>query len=293
MTEDIKENNTESQAKPTSSLHTYSSDMAEAIRDGQGSVIKIAMAEQKKRDRDEENVSPQSKKNIFLIIGSGVLILLAVGAVIIYYITRPSETTIVIEDIKNKSIILADTVKVIDTASSTSDQARAEITKEIISGTLKLDSIENVIFTDTPLNPAPLSVDRLALFLDLRISPSLARSLGDYMFGIHAFNGNQPFILFKTKLYETTFAEMLSWENTLLDELAPIFAIDLSSENHYLLGERFIDTIIRNKDARAIKDREGKIIIFYLFIDKQTMIIARDPKTMDEIQNRLNVKKIN
>ena len=72
----------EKEKSPTTDPHairTYASDLAEVMRTKQGSVVKIALAEQARRDIDEANASPTSKKNIFLALGALILIAIGIG----------------------------------------------------------------------------------------------------------------------------------------------------------------------------------------------------------------------
>ena len=70
-------------------LRTIATDMARAVREQELSVIKIALAEQKKREAIEEYNAPTSKKNLSYIFGSLIFIALA-GGVIWYFYLKPS-----------------------------------------------------------------------------------------------------------------------------------------------------------------------------------------------------------
>src|SRR5680860_126034 len=63
-------------------LHTYMSDMADVVRQNEGSVIKIALAEQKARERGDYYRKNKEKpiKKVFFAIGGIIIILIAVAA---------------------------------------------------------------------------------------------------------------------------------------------------------------------------------------------------------------------
>ena len=69
-------------------IHTFQSDVANAIKKDNVSVIKIALAEkrrQEKRGYEEENVSPKSRKNIVIILASVFLVILSFGIIGYFY----------------------------------------------------------------------------------------------------------------------------------------------------------------------------------------------------------------
>jgi hypothetical protein len=54
-----------------------------------------------------------------------------------------------------------------------------------------------------------------------------------------------------------------------------------------VLAETFSDTILHNKDARVVKDENGKIIFLYSFINSETIVITTNETTLREITTRL------
>ncbi|MEY2671970.1 MAG: hypothetical protein RL687_387, partial [Candidatus Parcubacteria bacterium] len=75
-------------------IHTYSSDMADAVREQEATVIKIALAEKERKDKEkyvEENKSNFSF-NIFYVIGGIALIVSSVWATF-YFIQKGREAS--------------------------------------------------------------------------------------------------------------------------------------------------------------------------------------------------------
>ncbi len=92
-------------------LRTYTSDMADAIRQNEVSVIKIALAEKEKRE--QENIYKQAEgtktSKIFFVIGG--IILISVGLVGSYYLFQKNGgefTKVSFDDIyfKKKKLLL-------------------------------------------------------------------------------------------------------------------------------------------------------------------------------------------
>jgi len=157
---------------------------------------------------------------------------------------------------------------------------------------------------------------------------SLIRSLNEeYFLGVLKLENPEPFILFKTDVFDQSYAAMLEWEDFIvrdIDEIFPnvktpesdptprsIFSneqpqIATSTKNSTStatstaeidLGStfnprNFEDVVLINRDTRAIIDSEGKILFFYSFIDNENLILTSDIEVMREIIQRLNTQKL-
>ena len=77
-------------------IHTFQSDLADLMREKQGSVIKIAIAEQEKKDRAEivEQSKISNPKNLLLVIG-GIIIILAGIIFTIFLINKGNSQSVV------------------------------------------------------------------------------------------------------------------------------------------------------------------------------------------------------
>ncbi len=89
-------------------------------------------------------------------------------------------------------------------------------------------------------------------------------------------------MVFKTSSYETSFAGMLKWEETLQQDLTPFLHASTTPGT-----TTFQDVVIRNKDVRVLKDTTGKAAILYSFPSKDTLVITTDEETFKEIIGRL------
>ena len=81
---------------------------------------------------------------------------------------------------------------------------------------------------------------------------------------------------------------MREWQSKMLFDLADIWGLKATPENQSLFAAPFADEIIKNKDAKAIRDREGNLVIFYAFLSDRYILIAQDPDVVPEILNRLS-----
>lgn len=125
--------------------------------------------------------------------------------------------------------------------------------------------------------------------------PALIRALHPaFMLGIHAFEKNQPFLVFKTSFYENAFAGMLEWETSMSRDLAPLFgnALTVAATSSGVSDSPFKDRLIQNKDTRVLVDLNGEIRLIYSFIDRQTLVITTNRDTLLELVSRLSSTKV-
>ncbi len=273
-------------------LHTYAGDMAQTLRDQKGSLIKIAIAEQHKREADEQDLSAATPKNRFFMIAGILLVALAIIAVIFVFISK-SGTVAPEQSNVAPSLIFADSQKEINTTDLTLDKVFLSATSEVQSQTIKLNTIEQAYFTaETPAGKQILGTPDFFKLIRASTSPRLLRSLGStFMFGVHAYDGNQAFILFTTNSREDTLSGMLAWEDKLFDDTYQLFGIDITDKG-YLFSKKFEDAIVQNKDARVIRDANGKIVLMYLFPTDNTLIITNGQNALQEVFTRIQDLKV-
>ena len=186
-------------------IRTYASDMATALNEQQGSVIKIAMAEHNKKERAIKNISPTSKRNLTFMFVSVLAILLGVGAVLYVSLTKKDEVIVVDKKPSISSLILSEsneTVSMDDilTAKQLSDTIAALVQRQRSQG------VTNIVLTTSTANGQRLiRADEFLAKLESDAGGSFIRSLvAAYMIGIHTTkDANHPFIFFKTTSYET------------------------------------------------------------------------------------------
>lgn len=289
-------------------LETYSSDMADAVRENEMSVIKIAMAEKERREQEGRIVVPgeSSTTKFFLIFFGIILVLGSIGG--LYYFTQ----------IKSKVVAPLVVVKEIKTIIPYDEKSAMNITdKTNISGITniidsekikigKSKSIRAILLTETINNSQELLPLKDILSLsDTNIPASISRSLsGEYMIGVFtpvikvetiandtssSDNTTRPslFLILKTSNYNITYVGMLDWEKTMKDDLKNLFSDSQSAGLG--IDNSFRDIIISNKDARVLYNAHGEGVLYYLFTDKNTLIITDNMDTVKELITRLIV----
>jgi hypothetical protein len=294
--EKIKKNNLEKNPK---TLHTYMSDMADAVRENEMSVIKVAMAEQKSRERGDyyRQMEGSPKKKIIWAV-SGILII-AVAIVGSYFLIQKAKE-------KNMPPII---IKKTETPISYDNQATIDIT----NATSKID-VTNLIDPELASRGDPESIkviflnkitngvseqitlkDFLSLLKTTAPGPLLRSFSDDYMIGTYtptsAYDSNHLFLIIKINDYNQAYAGMLEWEKTLIDDFFTLFHINVAGENSELFEKPFKDIIIKNKDSRILYTKDGVDVLFYLFPDKNTLVITDNQDAIKEIIARLLIKQ--
>lgn len=298
-------------------IRTYQGDVEEILKKENVSLSTIAIAEQNKEPEREAPVlftqQPEKPKvlhvetplqerggfhrtqvnwkrlGLLLAAGAGIGLLMWGGFVFITR-ERPPET----EPVR---LPLPKDDTPVGAVSFSGTETRTAVQKAIRdrAKSVVLPLNETGVF---PVTHSGAPMDPLNFLSLLRSSASgtLIRALGNEMvFGVHNFQGNQLFLVIPVLSFDHAFDGMIAWEKQLLQDVGPLFGIkpeDLqmasASTTAELLQRRIAikDVIIKNKDARAAFDTEGKIVFLYAFPDKQTLIMTSNEETFKILLNK-------
>jgi hypothetical protein len=286
----------------TQTVRTFSSDMANAVRTNGMSVMKVALAEQKKRENDE--VIEKSKGTGLtrsLWIGGGVL-LIAIGVGVYYLVSQKTTPTTIIDTPQAVAPLVAlipyDQKVDINIGNAVTSADIINLLTQEIDKPIQANGIRYITFnTGTDGITRPVTSRELVKQLGLTVPTNLVISLADsYMVGTYLPQDSGArshlFFMFKTKDYNTAYASLLTWENTMLDDVFTMFNINIADENKELLGKPWKDLVINNKDARVLYNTQGNPVLYYLFLNKDYFIITDDTNTIQEVTTRLITKNI-
>ena len=78
----------------------------------------------------------------------------------------------------------------------------------------------------------------------------------------------------------------------MLYDLHGFFGVNISADTNYLFTKDFEDGIVQNKNARILRDNEGKTVLMYVFADDNTVILTNSDAAVGEIITRLNSGQI-
>ncbi len=281
-------------------VRTYLSDMADTVRENEISVIKVAMAEQKKREVEDlylkEEGTPMSKT--LWIVGSIILI---IGASLGSYFliqkkiqnSKPVqiskvETVISYDELypvnlSDEDILVSKLIsarKYANTSNKENSIKYIPLTKDV-SGVKQ--NISNKEFFDRISSTAPSSFVR---------SLSSSYMIGTYKKDYSLNNKANLFLIFQINDYSYAYAGMLEWEKTIAKDMYDLFEFNTNKNRLQVTENKFKDIIMWNKDARIIYNENGTPMLYYIFVDNNNLVITDSGDAIKEIIDRINIKNI-
>jgi len=282
-------------------LRTYKDDIIEAIRRKKASLVTIVAAEQKERAKKAplapDLPSHETRGKFIVIIISVALIVAGISSIVFFYFLNTQKTAP--KELGVSALVFSESEKEFEIIDLVGNDLINSLYAEKERDSITLNTIQHVYITkETLLGKRLIDTQDFFDMLQTQIPKPLLRSFeSKFMLGIHAFNGNQPFFILKTKAFDNAFAGMLDWEETISRDLAPLFGPPINKSLIALEGGRaiptidtaiFTDTIIKSRDARILLNEQGKIALLYSFIDKETVILTTNEHTFNEIVTRLS-----
>lgn len=279
-------------------VRTYLSDMADTVRENDISVIKVALAEQNKHAREDlirEVEGTPTKRIIWVISG---IILVIISIVGIYYVTQKNnKENIPVVVIKEQTIVSYDETSTLEI--NNTDYLVNKLKNHIkeLSTSSVTNGINSIsIFQTTNDIKEKLLLSDIFSRLNLSAPSSMVRSLSSlYMVGTYTesrISGPKLFLVFKSNEYNYTYAGMLEWENSLSNDMFNLFDLNTKETMLNLSQIKWKDVIISNRDARVLYNEEGKPILYYMFADKDSLVITDSENVIKEIVTRLIIKNI-
>lgn len=275
-------------------LRTYTSDMVDAIRTNEISVIKIALSEKEKREQDDSFKKAEGTNftKTLLIIGGVVLVACAiVGS---YFLIQK----------KAEKDAPKTTINSINTFISYDAKLYIDTTK-IFNATDLSNAIKNepvadqgqvrALFLTKTVNAVPemLTSNALLSLVNTTAPGALTRSLSDkYLLGKYSIENNTSpmFLILETTDYNQAYASMLDWEKTILNDLSILFNINIANSNNPILEKTWKDIIVNNKDARVLYGDNGEGLLYYVFVNKNDLVITNNIDALKEVINRIIIK---
>jgi hypothetical protein len=287
----------------------------------QTSVVDMLSAEQNRLGSAENPVvrtASQSRlsSTSYILIGATVALLvgtLTVGA--LFYFTRPAE-----EATATKNFFYPERTEMFDIAG----KDRATLMRELVElregVDVRVNFITEVKLVESVLLPTTnvtevqaVTGERLLAALGTNAPATLTRALTPQtMLGIHEFGGNQPYLIFTTSDFENALSGMMRWEETLLEDLDPLFDTNQSGgtpetppatstaatssasttpARDMAISETFKDRTVGNIQVRAFEDGEGDIQLLWCMPDSATIIITTSTDTLTHVRKMMTARE--
>ncbi|MFA6585931.1 MAG: hypothetical protein WCS86_02095 [Candidatus Paceibacterota bacterium] len=277
-------------------IETYTDDMVKAIESDKGGLIKKIIHEEEQHEAEKKNLSPGSKRNRLFMLISIALIFLAVVVLAFFVFINNNINTVSIAP-QASSIIFTDRTdfKAID--GQNKDKISAIVFDEANNTKVKIGGVEGIYLTEAnkvigfkrlnALLKGNLNNDQLSLISDNFL-------LGTFKSGVSSISPNigELFMLLKVRSFPEIFPVMRSWETKMFLDLHGFFGVGITPETNYLLTKSFEDGIVKNKNARILRDNDGKIVLMYVFIDDSSIIITNFEAATGEVILRLASSQI-
>ncbi len=276
-------------------LRTFSSDMAEAVRENEMSVIKIALAEKERREQEELYKKAKGTKfSRFLFLFLGLLIIAGSSFGVYYFIKNTKDKKVEIgnsEKISIKTFLNYDNAHFIDRSKIFDSFSLASAINERSKG--DTNGVNAIFLTKINSQNQTETIDKDD-FLSLiqgTTPESLKRSMDkDFLLGkiVNKEKAeNSYFLIFKINNYGQAYSTMLDWEQTLLKDLFIVFNINIPESDQSFFEKQWTDMIINNKDVRILTGQDGEGLLFYSFVNKKTLVITTNKEALNEIMYQI------
>lgn len=276
-------------------LRTYASDVAEMMKREKGSIIKIALAEQKRREDFQKRRDPTSTRNIVVMI---LGIAFIVGGIMIFIssiLNRAKPVPVNIISNSLPSFFFTENQTHVDVTELNRTELINAIRLQVADETLVDGTIKNIFLSYKNINQTiPLPSNVFLQKLGIEIPDNLFVNLqSNFMLGVFNTSGeNELFLIFQVKDFNETFLAMRDFEKTMLTELVRLFSIDTSSYGRQIFSKEFTTETVLNKEARFLRDPQEKPLLTYIFLDQNTLMITTKGDSLSEILDRINLKTL-
>ncbi len=305
-----------SQNRPAPTVRTFQSDVANTVKNDDVSVIKIALAEKRRQEKQgnlyakfdggEPDRKAVTKK--IVIIGIVVGILVVVGLVGYNFLakkisllssedtTKPftsaPATSTPSKTATSTKGIQVDVQSIIDVTGKNPNTI-ASLIKAEREKNIDLGAIRDIKFVEKANGGNQnLNASRFLSVIQARVDDDLVRALyPQFAFGIYSFRPRDSFMILYVDNYPSSYAGMLAWEQYMEDDLKEIIirpTLGTSTKS----ADIFVDRVVNNRDARVLFDEDGNYKILYTFFDQRTIIIAPNERVLKEVVLRLTSGKI-
>ncbi len=308
--------------QPASSpLHTYAGDFSDRAKATDATTMSILAAQQDAGPSSiPASAAPPQKRNLLYVIAGVAMLLIGTGSAVYALIVYQSKTAPVpLAPVASAPIFVDDRQELLGSGPELVHAFTQSLERPLVG--------ESVRLLYTPESVAGTA--QIFSALTLPLSGSLSRNIDQKggMAGIVNVRGVQtPFFMLSVTSYGETFAGMLSWEPTILQDLSPFFpahpqpiapvaatsttATSTAATTPPKTAPKtpaktattttatstpivpvyvagFGDEVVANHDVRVYRDAQNRAVLLYGYWNQSTLLIARDPAAFAELVRRL------
>lgn len=290
MTEEEKKEINKNEKWKIPAFRTFKTDSSKYIQKKDISIIDIAASQARAGKRFEDKTPPPKKYVIPLLILLPATVALLATAWYLFF-KRPQP--VIPPGSLPKPIILAEDEKEVvvnpDISTDNASKIKKALHSSVPAGENKLVYIPIITVTITEDNLEKKSLIKPKDFFNIfdMIPPTGFYSGIEDRFMLAKFETDQnlPVLILKIKSYDNSFASMIKWENSLVQDFSPLFEINSNSG----LDTFFQDKELKNKDVRIVYNEENEPIFLYSFINRNYLIITTSQVSLEEIFRRFRL----
>jgi hypothetical protein len=270
-------------------METYTEDMVKAIENEEGGLIKKIIHEEEEHEAEKINLSPKSKKNRTFMFVS-ITLLVSALVILIFLVIFKKKASIVPVVPQFTSLIFTDQTDFTPVDGLTKDKITETVLNQISNTKVKSGGIDGIYLTE---NKKVIGFSRLVSFLEGNLNQSQLGFINDnFLLGTLNDGSKDFFALLKISSFADIFPVMRAWENKMLYDLHGFLGVNISSDTNYLFTKNFEDGIVANKNARILKNKDGRIVLMYVFVNDSSVIITNSESATNEVILRLTSSQI-
>jgi hypothetical protein len=286
-------NLTKKQQEKKDGIHTFATDIAHEVQGKNMSVIKIALAEQR-RQQEYSSIVKQSKNQRLLYVLLATVFVVGGVLLIASSLNKQNETLPIPQTSQPKanSIIFSDDQIVFDVT----DFSRSELVQGFRQkyGFVSTPGVTNIItIKESNDGLRTLSGAEFISIVGTNAPEALTPLLQkDFMVGFfQEQREKEVFVILQFDQFDTFVNQMREWEPFLLEDLITLFSITNTSGS-ILFSQPFNSEILLNKESRILRDQNQNFILGYTFADRGTVIITSSKETLTELLDRYSIQAI-
>jgi hypothetical protein len=266
-------------------VETFAGDVAGAIEESHGGLVKQLIKEEETRDAEKIAELPEYKLNNIFMIGSLLLFILA-GGIIFYFIPAKTAPAPVVLNMP-PLMIFTDQNTDVDLSDLNANEVLQKINDASRDSLVKRGGIEGFNLKKSG------QLVGLRKFVEITESNFVPGSLDfvadNLLVGTMNIDDTRhgTFMIIKARSMQDIFGPMRLWESKIFADLHDMFGVNLNADTSYLSSKEFDDEIIENKNARVLHDKDGKIVLIYIFADDTHVVITDDNDLIHEVITRL------
>ncbi len=281
-------------AKQGIKVETFADDMARAIGNAKGGMIRQIIEEEERKEERVIEESPEAKKNQVFLIISIFLFLVACGVLVFLFLSKEDLATIPAKQ-QFVPIVFTDNTELHSIDELNKERMVGLVRNQIVTTEVKQNGVEALYLTE---NNSVIGFRRFLALIEGNMDLTLAQFLNDnFLLGVVNNQkvdriGGDFFMLFKVRSFADIFDAFKSWEPKMFYDLHEFFGIELNKDNNYLATKDFENGIIQNKSARILYDNERNPVMMYIYADDTSVIVTDSEEATIEIMLRLSQSRV-